>query len=186
MADGKWTAAHALAESGNVHGIRQIFGADDYVADERDHEGLTPLMVAADGGHEEVVIELLTRGGARVNCPDTDGNTALLFAAENDNWTQMRVLIERNADVNYANKAGITPLHAAAIARNHNAVKILLDSGADPFARDSDDMTPIEYLAGSKTAKMAAEFLVKEMERGHTAHTGAKPVAPQPAGGVVL
>ena len=45
-----------------------------------EEDGLTPLIVAAGRGHEEVVHNLLVAGAA-VNSSDKFGNTALIWAA---------------------------------------------------------------------------------------------------------
>ena len=65
-------------------------------------DGVTSLHVAAQNGHETVVLTLI-KAGADINKAMDDGATALYFAAQQDNKVVVRVLIEAGADVNKAN-----------------------------------------------------------------------------------
>jgi ankyrin repeat protein len=53
----------------------------------------------------------LLQAGIDVNFVDRDGNTAIIYAADESNFTAMKLLIEYGADVNVLNEYGMTPLH---------------------------------------------------------------------------
>lgn len=63
------------------------------------HGGAIPLIVAAGGGHIEVVNVLLDNG-ARVDGRDNDGRTALMAASREGHEEITAALMDRGADVN--------------------------------------------------------------------------------------
>eukprot|EP00242_Pyramimonas_sp_CCMP2087_P001271 CAMPEP_0198227982 /NCGR_PEP_ID=MMETSP1445-20131203/111440_1 /TAXON_ID=36898 /ORGANISM="Pyramimonas sp., Strain CCMP2087" /LENGTH=101 /DNA_ID=CAMNT_0043908201 /DNA_START=12 /DNA_END=313 /DNA_ORIENTATION=+ len=63
--------------------------------------GVTALMGAAQGGHTEVVRELLHKG-ADANATDDDGETALMRAAWKGHTEVVRELLQKGADANAA------------------------------------------------------------------------------------
>lgn len=78
-------------ETGPMKGLGQI-------------PGQTPLIIAANAGHENIVI-LLIKNGADLNAQDdVYGNTALTYAAWKDNISICKLLLEAGANVNIPNK----------------------------------------------------------------------------------
>ena len=75
--------------------------------------GATPLLLAANGGHTELVALLLERG-ARVNQQRADGTTALCAAAAAGHLAAAKVLLEHGADQALARKSGAGPRYLAA------------------------------------------------------------------------
>ena len=93
------------------------------------HSLVTPLIRAAEGGHEAIVRLLLTRG-AEPNAQDAEGRTALAAAAAHGDPALVRLLIDAGADPRRASADGRTP---AARARG-------------PFVREIHAMLPPETL----------------------------------------
>ena len=81
--------------------------------DASDHNGRTPLIEAAFGGHQEVVVLLLHRGAA-VNARDADGWTALMEAASKGRNEMVRLLLSYGADPLAKDNNGWTALKLAA------------------------------------------------------------------------
>jgi len=79
--------------------------------------GETPLFIASQNGHTEIVKALLTRGAA-INQARTDGATPLLIASYNGHTATVQALLAAGANVNQACTDGATPLSIAAI-RGH-------------------------------------------------------------------
>ena len=86
-------------------------------------------MLAAGRGYSEVV-ELLLKHGADPDRRDRDGDTALKYAAWNDDVVVVEALIAGGADVNLASELNITPLRVAATSGNTTVVEAL--PGAAP------------------------------------------------------
>jgi ankyrin repeat protein len=62
-------------------------------------EGSTPLHLAAQNGHLDVV-EFLVEQQAEVNAKETDGWTPLYLAAHNGHFDVVKFLVEQQAELN--------------------------------------------------------------------------------------
>uniref|UniRef100_A0A4W6GCI0 Ankyrin 1 n=1 Tax=Lates calcarifer TaxID=8187 RepID=A0A4W6GCI0_LATCA len=138
-------------------------------------DGFTPLAVALQQGHENVVALLInygTKGKVRLpalhiaarnddtrtaavllqNDPNPDvlsktGFTPLHIAAHYENLNVAQLLLNRGANVNFTPKNGITPLHIASRRGNVIMVRLLLDRGAQIDAKTKDELTPLHCAA---------------------------------------
>jgi len=112
--------------------------------------GRTPLLWAAECGHEEVVRMLLTRQDINPDLAGT-GWTPLLLAAKHGHGGVVKMLLEReNVDPNRADtQYGRTPLSWAAGHGHEGAVKMLLDQGnVNPDHVDTiHGRTPLSWAA---------------------------------------
>ena len=76
--------------------------------------GLTPLLLAARGGHAETVEALLAADAAINQLSEGTKTSPLLIATMNGHYDLAKLLLDRGADPNLANEpAGVTPLYAA-------------------------------------------------------------------------
>lgn len=77
---------------------------------------------------------------------DNSGTTALHWAARNNHYDMLRVMIEKGVDVNITEDSpanpGNTPLHTACIYGSAEAAKILEESGANDSIQNVDGETP--------------------------------------------
>lgn len=79
-----------------------------------------------------------------VNCQDTEGNTALHYAASTNYLLIVNSLLKwqhGKTDPNLQNKAGETPLH---LAKDSSVIRKLVNQGAIPFMQDNTGKTPRE------------------------------------------
>ncbi|XP_034048571.1 ankyrin-1 isoform X1 [Thalassophryne amazonica] len=145
-------------------------------------DGFTPLAVALQQGHENVVALLInygTKGKVRLpalhiaarnddtrtaavllqNDPNPDvlsktGFTPLHIAAHYENLSVAQLLLNRGANVNFTPKNGITPLHIASRRGNVIMVRLLLDRGAQIDAKTKDELTPLHCVARNGHARI--------------------------------
>ncbi|XP_022089542.1 serine/threonine-protein phosphatase 6 regulatory ankyrin repeat subunit B-like isoform X2 [Acanthaster planci] len=87
--------------------------------------GWSPLLVASEEGHVEIV-KLLLQSNARVDVFDEHGKAALHLAAENGHREVADILLWHKAFVNAKSKLGITPLHLGAQNGHNELVKLLI------------------------------------------------------------
>ena len=66
-----------------------------------------------------------------VNHQDSEGFTALHFAARRGETSIIKALVDNGADVNLSENYGFLPIHEATIAKKVNAVKELIQLGSD-------------------------------------------------------
>lgn len=118
-------------EEGNASGLASAleFGAD---VNGRNHDGLTPLMVAVSLERAEVVATLIA-SGADVNAAGgPDGYTALHFAAHGSASERIVTsLLEAGANPRQASATGTFPVDLARAAGNAAVAELLLDASAD-------------------------------------------------------
>ncbi len=88
---------------------------------------------AAMRGDREAVRAALARK-ADINAPQTDGTTALHWAAERDDVALAELLLTSGARVGARTREGVTPLQLAAINGSADMLGRLIKSGADPNA----------------------------------------------------
>ncbi|XP_060527236.1 poly [ADP-ribose] polymerase tankyrase isoform X2 [Cylas formicarius] len=89
---------------------------------EKNKEFLTPLHIAADNSHYDIM-DILLRSGGKVNALDGLGQTALHRCAREDNVQACRILLSYNIDVSIVSLQGYTATQVA----SENVLKILQD-----------------------------------------------------------
>ena len=103
----------------------------------------TLLTLAAEEGHEEVVL-LLLDNGADINKPNIMGSTPLNQAVTYRRIGVVKHLLIRGALPDKANNTGRTPLHSAVSSGTLSIVQLLLDSGATSDIQDDFGWTPMQ------------------------------------------
>ena len=95
-----------------------------------DGHGYTALHRAAEGGHVEVMRELITRG-VSANVQSNDGYTPLHSAAYNGELEAVHELLRLGGKASMRKVPGTygTPLHQAALGGHKKVMSVLLDEG---------------------------------------------------------
>ncbi|MDE2688490.1 MAG: ankyrin repeat domain-containing protein [Chloroflexota bacterium] len=136
-------ALHRAARDADFAGLPPRGRRTRRKLDVHDSVGATPLMLAAQNGHADVV-EILLELGASADALDEEERTALHYGARNGSGAVVSALLAAGASTSIADAYGQTPLHAAAEAKNENAARLLLGAGAVPDTPDHIfDSTPL-------------------------------------------
>jgi len=123
------TALHMAAAEGHSAVIKQLLseGADVH---KEDSGGMTPLHLAAEGGHLDAftvllevpsdsfvpnLVNLSDKADSNPKSKDRDGKTLLHSAATGGNWSIFKRLLDLGCDPNERTRIGTTPLHNAAL-----------------------------------------------------------------------
>ena len=134
-----------------------------------------PLVEAARAADADAVRALLERR-IDVNTAETDGTTALHWAAYRGDIETAQILLGAGADAGAANRYGVTPLVLAAGRGNAPIVEALLDAGADPNTTLPEGETVL--MAAARTGNVdvlrllltrGADLRARESWRGQTA-----------------
>lgn len=99
------TSLMGPAAAGDTQRVKELIAQGAPVNGQE--RGITPLAVAAIGGHLATVAALL-HGGADVNAKLDQGNTALLVATRKGSVEIVRLLVASGADVRARNDNGET------------------------------------------------------------------------------
>ncbi|EQC25948.1 TKL protein kinase [Saprolegnia diclina VS20] len=113
----------------------------DWTASAHD-DGPTPLFVAAQNGHLDVVEVLVCTGKASVDVA-FEGETPLFTAAKHGHAHIIERLLLAGADVHHANNDGLSILHVAAANGHDSVVMSLLAAGANLVQSAQTGDTPL-------------------------------------------
>ncbi|KAI8422531.1 hypothetical protein MSG28_006338 [Choristoneura fumiferana] len=125
------TCAHIAAIQGSVKVIEELmkFDRTGVISARNKLNDSTPLQLAAEGGHADVV-RVLVRAGASCTDENKAGLTAVHLAAEHGHTN----VLDSEAPTGVSlvpvlgSESGLTPLHLAAYNGNENVVRLLLNS----------------------------------------------------------
>lgn len=146
-----------VCDEGDLESARRVLedpGGFGHV-DGTDEEGNTALMLAAAGGHEQLV-RFLLRKGASVDRRNHYGWTPLMQAARFGHLTVAHLLLENGAEINGRNRLGASVLTMAARGGHAHLAKLLLENGA--FVDDLDHLSAAEG-SGSGAGDNGRTFL---------------------------
>jgi ankyrin repeat protein len=103
---------HDAAGEGDVEKVRVLLKADPALVDAARDGGVTPLMMAAFGGHLEMA-KLLLEKGATVDAKSNEGFTPLMWAARKGQLEIVKLLLQKGANPSYVEAHGLTALWIA-------------------------------------------------------------------------
>lgn len=120
----------------DVAEVQRLIAAGADVALANDY-GASPMSLAAEIGHAEI-IRLLLEAGADAGSPNPEGQTALMSVARTGNVEAASMLLDRGASVDAReNWGGQTALMWASARRHPEMMALLIERGADVDARST-------------------------------------------------
>jgi ankyrin repeat protein len=174
------TGLHLAAYFGLTEPFEVILRSSD--VESMDTWGRTPLSLAAAGGHEAVVKQLL-EAKADVESKDTDGRTPLSRAAAGGHEAVVKQLLEAKADVESKDTDGRTPLSWAAAGGHEAVVKHLLEAKADVKSTNTKRTTPLSWAAERGHEAVVKELLEAKADVKSKDRWGRTPLSRAAAGG---
>ena len=184
-------ATALMAASFNGHpDIVELLLAANAEIDIAANDGKTALSVAAEYDHADVVRTLLRGGadpglpniagnqplhfarteevgrllldaGARINARNADGNTPLIYAAANGEYSLVMLLLERGAQIDAQGKYDGTALMSAAQKGRTEVVRALIAQGADMSLKAENGFPASKF---AKTEEIRAIISGQEYE----------------------
>lgn len=133
-------------EHANVEAVYRLAQTHPELCNERTDAGRTPLCLAAECGHKELVALLLAKG-ADVNPPSYNGEPPLYLAAQHGQRDITALMLAHGAAVNGINALSITPLHEAVEVGQKGVAELLLSKGGNPNAKNYNGATPLHTAA---------------------------------------
>lgn len=133
---------------------------EQYDLEQEDSSGMTLVMFAAAGGHDDI-LRLLVKKGAKVNSRQKNGTTALIHAAEKNFLTSAAILLDAGAYVNIQQTNGETALMKACKRGNFDVVRLMIEAGADCNTLSKHQNSALHF------AKLSNNVLVYELLKTH-------------------
>jgi len=143
----------------------------------KDHSGITALMGAAAQAPE--FVRALLEAGAHVSDRNSEGATALWYAARFGHVDAVRLLLANGAEVDARDANGDTPLMEAATSFGEagRVIRVLYAAGADLNARNNEGGTAL--MQASRSSRLESVRVLLELgadpgiesKRGETAFT---------------
>ncbi|XP_046562349.1 ankyrin repeat domain-containing protein 50-like [Haliotis rubra] len=122
---------HWASVGGHVETVRYVLSLNIVDIDSRGWKKRTPVMVAAEKGHTEVV-QLLVSKGAGVSLVDVDGDNILHWASVGGHVETVRYVLSQNiVDIDSRDWKKRTPAMAAAERGHTEVVQLLVSRGAE-------------------------------------------------------
>ncbi|KAM9022074.1 M-phase phosphoprotein 8 isoform 4-T4 [Ara ararauna] len=155
------TLLRDAVKSGDYRTVKMALSSnEEYNLDQEDPSGMTLVMLAAAGGHDDL-LRLLIRKGAKVNGRQKNGTTALIHAAEKNFLTTVAILLEAGAFVNMKQSSGETALMKACKRGNSDIVRLMIESGVDCNILSKHQNSALHF------AKQCNNLLVYEQLKSH-------------------
>ncbi|XP_052864009.1 poly [ADP-ribose] polymerase tankyrase-1 [Anopheles cruzii] len=146
------TCAHIAAMQGSVKVIEELmkFDRNGVISTRNKLTDSTPLQLAAEGGHADVV-KVLVRAGASCTDENKSGFTAVHLAAKNGHGPVLEVMRSSNSLRVSSKKLGLTPLHVAAYYGQADTVRELLINVPATVKSDSPSGTSLVPELGNES-----------------------------------
>jgi uncharacterized protein len=191
-----------LIEADDVDGVSALLDEQPWLAEERDAQGVSPLLraryamdaalVAAVRRHVERLnvfeaaafgdldrlTELVADDPDLVAASSGDGFSPLHLAAFFGQADAVRLLLARGAACDEPGRGWMTgtPLHAAAAGSHASIVVMLLAAGADPNTRQRHGFTPLHSAAANGDLTSVEALLAAGADAGATNDEGQTPL----------
>ncbi|XP_041032627.1 B-cell lymphoma 3 protein homolog [Carcharodon carcharias] len=139
------TAVHLACEHSSLECLQSLLASapERIELEIRNYDGYTPLHVAVNSHHREIVAHLLAQG-ADIDAADIkSGRTPLVHAVESNCMDMVNLLLEHGANVNLQTYSGNTALHSSSGRGLMEIVKVLLKNGADSSIKNCHNDTSL-------------------------------------------
>lgn len=156
--DDGWTALHMAARRGKLAVVKLLIRAVAHPTAKISSGVQSPLHLAAEGGHADVVTQLLAYG-ADLGARDSSGRTALHVAVHNRKGAAVDALLQAGTSVESSTNNDSTPLHYAARRSFSGGVGVLVHAGANIECRNSAGQTPLHLACKKPCASTVGALL---------------------------
>lgn len=122
-----------------------------FLRDDPGSNDLNPLHIAAGTGNMEMLKRCLNL--FRINLPDKEGRTPLIYAVIGNHQQVVEYLIKRDANCNLCDYEGRSPVHWATYYGRFEILRLLLQLGADHTICDNEYRTPLHWATGVQSIR---------------------------------
>ncbi|KAK9776060.1 hypothetical protein SCAR479_07280 [Seiridium cardinale] len=150
------TPLRLAAANGALWAVEMLFPYADINDESKD--GFSPLRLAAQNRHMDVVKFLCRRGAAVTDSANTGWSLWFTSAGHGDHEL-IKFLIDQGTDVNQTNTDGLTALQLAIRYKHEEVAWYLISAGADKDVRDASGRTILHEFVYSWKSQKDKAFL---------------------------
>ncbi len=155
---------HQAVKEGKFDTVKNMLEKAPDLVNAVDSDGLTPLHLASEHGHQHIV-ELLLQKGADINAKSGFKRTPLHFAASSGRYEIVKLFIEKDAELNENDSFILTPIFQAAYNGHQNIVEMLLSNGINLSDTEKNSVTLLHAAAISGNPELVEMLLDKGIDR---------------------
>ncbi|PRP85237.1 hypothetical protein PROFUN_07007 [Planoprotostelium fungivorum] len=173
-------AIHQACSEGDIDGVLEVLRGNSQeqrrqIVDEAENDGVTPLMIAAQNGHKNI-IQLLLNNGADLDLVDEEGSTVLHYSATGNVHTY-RTVREKMNNTKEKNDQGDLPVHSAAAAGACDVLRDILEHRTHLLdVRNYRGYTLMHHAAEGGSSEAVRFLLERGMSPGVRSHDGETPL----------
>ncbi|CAH0383896.1 unnamed protein product [Bemisia tabaci] len=150
---------NAAVRSGNLKAVKTLVSKGRDLRN-IDNRGYTCLHIAAiSSDRSKCLLYLLNKAKYIMNEKTYEGETPLLVACENNNFTAVQMLLNAGCDPNISNNEGITPLHYTCAVGNTKIANLLISHGALLDVQDFNEYTPLHEAVSCESLEICGLLL---------------------------
>eukprot|EP00750_Incisomonas_marina_P027562 INCI6206.1.p2 GENE.INCI6206.1~~INCI6206.1.p2 ORF type:complete len:573 (-),score=162.31 INCI6206.1:8379-10097(-) len=164
-------------EYDDIDSLEQLLEEEDdieSIINTPDHEGYSPLIVAASIGLVDIA-ETLLEHKANINYIAPDHASALFCAVQEKHWELVEVLCDFGADLNAQLDKGPTPLYIASQEGYADMAGHLVDKKANPDLR-AHGITPLFIASQENHPEVCKVLLEKKADPNRRNKSGGLPI----------
>gem|GEM_PF-3963217 len=153
------TVLHAAVDRNDLAALKSALKANPKLINQKNKEGITPLMMAVSYGWLEGA-EAIAAAGADTRLKNGEGRNLAILAASTGKLPLLKWAVSKGANPKEADNYGVTALYRAA-GRSLDCVQWLLEQGADINAKTKGDNVPLaEAISGDQPD--VAKYLIEK------------------------
>lgn len=172
---------HKICRHGNIKCVRAVLEASEKAKkgskvkdlNMGDRQGKTPLMIAAEYKHHDLVMHLLDSGASLKNENSHGWNIMHVIVNTNDRDLVQKFLLhphvtdQNKALFNAPDKDARSPMHIAAFKCDEDIVGILASAGANVTTTDNSGNSPMKL--AEKTGRRKSREIMEECLQANSA-----------------
>ena len=174
------------AVSGNIARATELSKGDPGIAYHRLPDGRTPLHLAAEAGHPDLVV-FFTMKGADLSAGPESPLLAAVGHPDREKATEMsRFLLMNASDPNARRRDGKSALHLAAARGYDDLVEMLIHRGANAEVRDADGKLSVDVANGEAIVALRGASAIERVNftRRYTQDLRGNPVTREESYGI--
>ncbi|XP_067667712.1 ankyrin repeat domain-containing protein 50-like [Haliotis asinina] len=154
---------HSVCQGGDVALVKYVLSLHKHDINGKVLCGGTPLMLAAENGHRNVV-ELLVGQGANVSLHDNKGNNVLHFACRGGDVEVVKYILSENmVNIDSRGWKRMTPVMMAARTGHRDVVESLVRKGANVLLRGASKNTILHFACRGGDVEVVKYVLAQNM-----------------------